>query len=132
EFSQATRNILDNAIHAIKNAIDGAADRKGTITVSTRRDGAWFELRISDTGTGIPPDIQPTVFAPFFTTKEVGTGMGLGLAIVHAIIVRKHGGTVTFESELGKGTTFIIRLPIDPEPAEEPATECHEEAHFIR
>jgi signal transduction histidine kinase len=58
--------------------------------------------------------VRPHIFEPFFTTKPVGKGTGQGLAIVYSSIVTKHGGTVAFESEPGKGTTFILRLPIAP------------------
>jgi signal transduction histidine kinase len=71
------------------------------------------ELRISDTGAGIPEAIRGRIFDPFFTTKKVGKGTGQGLAIVHDVITDKHQGTISFESEVGAGTTFIIRLPIN-------------------
>ena len=67
---------------------------------------------VSDTGGGIPEAIQRKVFDPFFTTKPVGKGTGQGLAIAHSVIVQKHGGGLTLESEPGRGTTFIIRLPL--------------------
>jgi signal transduction histidine kinase len=67
---------------------------------------------VSDTGSGIPENIQERVFDPFFTTKETGIGTGQGLAIAHAVIVDKHGGSIDFETEPGEGTTFVIRLPI--------------------
>jgi signal transduction histidine kinase len=104
-----------NAAHAIADVIGDGASEKGIITVGTRRDGDRVEIRISDTGTGISEDIRPRIFDPFFTTKEVGKGTGQGLAISHSVIVEKHCGTVSFESEIGKGTTFIIRLPITNE-----------------
>jgi PAS domain S-box-containing protein len=112
EFNQVILNILVNAAHAIHDAIPKGSLQKGTITVSTRRDGEWAEVRIRDTGTGIPEEARPRIFDPFFTTKEVGKGTGQGLAIAHNVIVGKHGGTLTFETEMGKGATFIIRLPI--------------------
>ena len=71
------------------------------------------EIAISDTGKGIPVEVRPRIFDPFFTTKEVGKGTGQGLAIARNVIVDKHGGTLHFETELGQGTTFYIRLPID-------------------
>ena len=71
-----------------------------------------MELQVRDTGCGIPESIRARVFDPFFTTKEVGKGTGQGLALVHTIIVQKHAGTIAFESEIGKGTTFIVRLPL--------------------
>ena len=73
----------------------------------------FAEVRISDTGKGIPEDIKSKIFDPFFTTKDVGKGTGQGLAIARSVIVDKHGGTIDIETELGKGTTFIIRLPIN-------------------
>ena len=82
------------------------------ITASTRRVGNWVEIRIRDTGNGIPEDIRTKIFDYFFTTKEVGKGTGQGLAISHNVIVGKHGGTLSFETERNNGTTFIIRLPI--------------------
>ncbi|MBW6519557.1 MAG: HAMP domain-containing histidine kinase [Desulfoarculaceae bacterium] len=72
-----------------------------------------MELRISDTGSGISEKIQQRIFDPFFTTKKVGKGTGQGLAIVHDVITSKHQGTISLESEVGVGTTFIIRLPRD-------------------
>jgi signal transduction histidine kinase len=86
---------------------------KGRITASTRQDGDWVEIRIADTGTGIPVTIRDKVFDPFFTTKEVGKGTGQGLAIAHDVVVRKHNGRITFETEEGRGTTLIIRLPLE-------------------
>jgi signal transduction histidine kinase len=70
------------------------------------------EIRITDTGTGIPDAIRSRVFEPFFTTKEVGKGTGQGLAIAYSVVVDKHRGSIHFESELGRGTSFIIRLPL--------------------
>jgi signal transduction histidine kinase len=72
---------------------------------------------VSDTGAGIPLDIQQRIFDPFFTTKEVGRGTGQGLAIARAIVVDRHGGSLSFDTVDGKGSTFVIRIPIDgPRP----------------
>jgi signal transduction histidine kinase len=116
-------NLMVNAAHAVADATHNGEDGKGTIRVSTRRLDPWVEIRVQDTGTGIPEEIRPRVFDLFFTTKEVGRGTGQGLAIVHSVVVEKHGGSIRFETEVGHGTTFIVRLPIDgkPHPAEEPA-----------
>ena len=84
----------------------------GKITVSSRQYDEHVEIRIADTGCGIPPEIQAKVFDPFFTTKDVGRGTGQGLTIAHDVITGKHNGTLVFESESGIGTTFIIRLPM--------------------
>lgn len=113
EINQALLNIIVNAAHAIGDVVAGGAEERGQITISTRQKDAWAEIRIADTGAGIPKDIRDRIFDPFFTTKEVGKGTGQGLAIAHNIIVNKHGGTLALESEVGTGTTFIIRLPIE-------------------
>ena len=111
EFNQVILNIVVNASHAIADVV-GSGGGKGTITVSTRQNGEWAEVRIADTGTGIPEHARQRVFDPFFTTKGVGKGTGQGLAIAHSVVVEKHGGTLHFETETGKGTTFVIRLPL--------------------
>jgi signal transduction histidine kinase len=77
------------------------------------QEGTNVRIDIADTGCGIPERIRQRVFEPFFTTKEVGRGSGQGLAIARSIIVDRHGGTLTFQSEVGKGTTFTILLPIE-------------------
>jgi two-component system, NtrC family, sensor kinase len=81
--------------------------------VRTRLDGDAVEISIGDTGTGIPQAARDKIFDPFFTTKEVGKGTGQGLAIARSVVVNKHGGTLRFETESGRGTTFFIRLPLD-------------------
>ena len=114
DFNQVVLNLIINASHAIADATRETGE-KGTITVSTRRDGDWVEIRIQDTGTGIPESARGRIFDPFFTTKEVGKGTGQGLSIAHSIIVEKHEGTIGFETEMGKGATFVIRLPLEAE-----------------
>lgn len=118
EFNQIVLNLVINAAHAIADVVKTQPGTKGTITIQTRRDGDEVEVRVRDTGTGIPEAIRPRIFEPFFTTKGVGKGTGQGLSIVYGSVVKKHGGTVRFESELGKGTTFIVRLPIKTQTAE--------------
>ena len=112
EFNQAILNIIVNAAHAIRD-MDREENEKGTITISTRKQADSVEIRISDTGPGIPLNIQGKIFDPFFTTKDVGKGTGQGLAITHNVIVEKHNGVITLDSGPGKGTTFIITLPLD-------------------
>ena len=112
EFNQVILNMIINSAHAIAEKVGQGSEQKGTIGLSTRRDGDFVEIRISDDGNGIREDIRSKVFDPFFTTKDVGKGTGQGLAISHSVIVKKHGGTIDFESKLGEGTTFIIKLPI--------------------
>lgn len=127
EFNQAFLNIIVNAAQAIRTSVEGTNDQ-GTITVSTASRGDMAEIRVTDTGTGIPKDVLPRIFDPFFTTKDVGEGTGQGLSITHSIVVDRHGGRLRCESEPGCGTTFIIELPFSPrasnsregtEPAEE-------------
>ena len=116
DFNQVILNLIVNASHAIAAVVGEGSQGKGTITVSTRHEGDWVEIRVRDTGTGIPEAIRSKIFDPFFTTKEVGKGTGQGLAIAHSVIVDKFGGTLTYETTVGKGTTFIIRLPLAPAP----------------
>jgi PAS domain S-box-containing protein len=112
ELNQVILNLIVNAAHAIGDRVGQQPGQKGTITVSTHRLESWAEIRIQDTGTGIPVHIQNRIFDPFFTTKEVGRGTGQGLSISRSVIVDKHCGTLAFETEPGVGTTFIIRLPL--------------------
>lgn len=117
ELNQVFLNLIVNASQAIAQVVGDGAERKGTITITTKRAGEWVEIRIADTGAGIPEEVQAKIFDPFFTTKGVGKGTGQGLTISHAA-VKRHGGTITFETKPGEGTTFIIRLPLDPAGAE--------------
>jgi PAS domain S-box-containing protein len=119
EFGQVILNLLVNATHAIADAIKENKGQKGIITVSTGSEGPWAEVRITDTGTGIPVESRNKIFDPFYTTKEVGLGTGQGLAIAHNVIVDKHGGSLTFDTTMGVGTTFLIRLPLHSTPAAE-------------
>ncbi len=111
DLNQVFLNLLVNAAHAIGDA-NKPAGSKGRIEVRTKQDGEFVEVAISDSGTGIPEEIREKIFDPFFTTKEVGKGTGQGLSIARSIVVKKHGGTLTFETELGRGTTFYVRLPV--------------------
>jgi PAS domain S-box-containing protein len=111
EFNQVILNLIVNAAHAIAESIDQGGPSRGKIRVQTRDLPEWAEIRIQDTGSGIPEKIRGRIFDPFFTTKEIGKGTGQGLSIARSVVVDKHGGTIHFESEQGMGTTFIIRLP---------------------
>ncbi|MFY9645761.1 MAG: ATP-binding protein [Terriglobales bacterium] len=111
EFNQVILNLLINAVHAITDVVGKGGSEKGTIKVQTRNHQDWVEIRVQDTGTGIPEAVQSRIFDPFFTTKEIGKGTGQGLAIARSVIVDKHNGKLSFETEQGKGTTFIVRLP---------------------
>lgn len=112
EINQVILNIVVNAAHAIGDVVKAAKDTKGAITIATRADGPDVVITIEDTGGGIPQTIRNKVFDPFFTTKEIGKGTGQGLAIAHRIIVEHHEGSIDFETDVGKGTKFTIRLPI--------------------
>jgi signal transduction histidine kinase len=90
----------------------GPPSTKGRLTISTRAIEGSVEVRIADTGTGIPESIRRRIYDPFFTTKGVGKGTGQGLAIARSIVVDRHGGTIDCETEVGKGTTFVVRLPL--------------------
>ncbi len=112
DLNQVILNVVVNAAQAIGDVVKEAGQPSGRITVRTRRDGDHVEISVQDTGAGIPEECQSKVFDPFFTTKEVGKGSGQGLSIAHSIVTDKHGGTITFETQPGRGTTFIIRLPL--------------------
>jgi PAS domain S-box-containing protein len=112
EFNQMILNLIVNAAQAIAEANKKSAREKGRITVRTLIYQGWAEIRIHDNGSGIPEKIQTRIFDPFFTTKEIGKGTGQGLAISRSVVVDKHGGTIHFETEEGKGTTFVVRLPL--------------------
>jgi two-component system NtrC family sensor kinase len=114
EFNQALLNLIVNATHAIADVVGNGDQSKGTITISIRTVGEWAEVRIRDTGTGIPESAQRRIFDPFFTTKPPGKGTGQGLGIVRSVIVDKHGGSLDFETAMGQGTVFIIRVPLHP------------------
>jgi two-component system, NtrC family, sensor kinase len=113
QLNQALLNIIINAAHAIRSVVGDTPKEKGLVTISTRQERKWVAIRISDTGTGIPEHLRNRIFDPFFTTKPVGQGTGQGLAVAHSVVVEKHGGSIDIESEEGKGTTFILRLPIE-------------------
>ena len=116
-------NLIVNAAHAIRDRNpDGG---KGHIVVGTKQYDDCVIISIQDDGGGIPQEVQERVFEPFFTTKEVGVGTGQGLAIAHNVVTKSHGGHLWFETELGKGTTFFIRLPL--QVAEEAGDEIVEE-----
>lgn len=110
EFNQVILNLITNAAHAIGDMLNGSGE-KGSIHIKTFQQDRWVGIRITDSGPGIPVEIQQKVFDPFFTTKEVGKGTGQGLTISRNVIVEKHGGQLTLASEQGMGTTFQILVP---------------------
>lgn len=110
DIKQVLLNIIINAVHAMTDAYH---QRKvlGTMTITSSHSDGMVVLSITDTGLGIPDEIANRIFDPFFTTKKVGYGTGQGLAISRDIIMNKHGGELSFISEVNVGTTFFIRLP---------------------
>ncbi len=113
---QVILNLIVNATHAIEEKSHGAQDPDNNcITVSTSATKKNVIIKVADSGCGVPKENMTKIFNPFFTTKEVGKGTGQGLSISYDIIVRKHGGTLSVESEVGKGTTFIIELSLEIE-----------------
>lgn len=107
QLNQVFMNLLVNAAHAIPE--------RGEITITTEATDSHIVIKISDTGVGIPSEDLSQIFDPFFTTKDASKGTGLGLPISQRII-KKHGGTIKVESQVGKGTTFTIRLPVEGLP----------------
>jgi PAS domain S-box-containing protein len=118
EFNQVVLNLIVNAAHAIEDV--AGQEGTGVITIQTRRLTDWVEVKISDTGGGIPENVRSRIFDPFFTTKTIGRGTGQGLAIARSVVVDKHQGTIEFETEVGHGTSFIIRLPCAGAPSRSP------------
>lgn len=112
DLQQVLLAIIVNAAEAIADtSSDIGLPRHGRITVTTRADRDAVVISIADTGCGIPAHIRPRIFEPFVTTKPVGKGVGQGLAVAHSLVVERYHGTLSFESELGHGTVFTIRLP---------------------
>lgn len=112
QLNQVFLNLLNNAVRAIKEM--------GVITLRTEFDGEWVTVSVSDTGVGIAPENIPKLFTPFFTTRPVGQGMGLGLSVAYGI-VKKHGGDIRVESKEGVGTCFSVRLPVIPSKVSAPS-----------
>lgn len=104
ELIQVWSNLISNSMHAM--------DYKGELTISVKNMGDNVQIRIKDTGVGIPEEIQHRIFEPFFTTKKAGEGTGIGLDLVKKII-DKHNAKIELESTVGEGTTFIITLPLN-------------------
>jgi PAS domain S-box-containing protein len=103
-MEQALTNLVLNAVEAMLTG--------GTLSLGLAASDRWLTITVSDTGPGIPPEIQRRVFEPFFTTKARGTGLGLAVA---RRVIEEHGGTITLVSETGKGATFTIKLPLPAE-----------------
>jgi signal transduction histidine kinase len=108
ELNQVWTNLIDNAIDAVNGS--------GKICIGTCQEDNQLVVEIVDNGSGIPPDTQAHMFEPFYTTKPVGSGTGLGLIISNRIVADRHGGEIEFESKPGE-TRFKVRLPVHPKPA---------------
>jgi C4-dicarboxylate-specific signal transduction histidine kinase len=114
QLEQVFINLLTNARDALIDA------KRKTIRIASSRDEERIRIAFSDTGPGIPAELQQRIFDPFFTTKEVGTGTGLGLSITYSIL-KEYGGDISVESRPGKGATFMVELPFaEEEPPAEP------------
>jgi len=103
KLNQVFMNLLSNAIQAI--------DQKGEIVIKTSLEGLNIHISISDSGKGMPEEVRKRIFEPFYTTKPMGSGSGLGLSICYTIIMQ-HNGKISVNSEPGKGTEFVITLPL--------------------
>jgi signal transduction histidine kinase len=117
EINQVLLNLIINAAQTIGDVVASGEKEKGTIMISSSQKNGAVVISIKDTGAGIPKNVRNRIFDPFFTTKEIGKGTGQGLAVAYNVVVKKHRGELTFESEEGKGTTFFIQLPETSETA---------------
>ncbi|MGD1902639.1 MAG: AAA family ATPase [Geitlerinemataceae cyanobacterium] len=113
QLNQVFLSLLSNAIDAVEEqSRQQGSQWQGTITLQTQLDRGQVSIRVSDNGSGMSPATQAKVFDPFFTTKDVGKGTGMGMAIAYQIVAERHSGTIACTSELGRGTTFLLRLPM--------------------
>ncbi|MEL6716072.1 MAG: ATP-binding protein, partial [Planctomycetota bacterium] len=109
EINQVLLNLVVNAAHAIEQTVSNG--EKGTIRITSSFDDETIEIRIKDSGPGIPFEHESRIFDPFFTTKEVGKGTGQGLSIAYGVVVNKHGGTIFFEPAVFDGAECVVRIP---------------------
>ncbi|MGL5511582.1 MAG: sensor histidine kinase, partial [Microcoleaceae cyanobacterium] len=115
QLNQVFMNIMTNAIDALEvnRNKEITVQREPAITIKSEvLDSKWVRISISDSGSGMEPDILAKIFDPFFSTKPIGSGTGLGLSISYSIVVEKHGGKINCISEVGKGTEFTIDVPV--------------------
>src|SRR5581483_6165324 len=110
QLEQVLLNLVLNAEHAAREIADGGPAARPRIRLALGRAGDAVRLTVSDNGPGIPPDVLPRIFEPFYTTKPVGQGTGLGLSICYSIVAAHHG-RIWAESEPGRGATFVVELP---------------------
>ncbi|MEM9246736.1 MAG: ATP-binding protein, partial [Cyanobacteria bacterium P01_F01_bin.153] len=126
QLNQVFMNIIGNAIDALRVTERNAAPRIEIRTQTISDD--WVGIEITDNAGGIPESVHTRLFDPFFTTKPVGKGTGLGLSISHKIINETHKGDLSFQSELGKGTTFRIKVPVEVSAWKETSTSSEQES----
>lgn len=113
DLSRAILNVMNNACYAVwRKAQSAPADYQPSITVSVAADADNLIITIADNGEGMDDEVKQKLYENFFTTKPIGHGTGLGMSIAREIIEAKHGGSMTFESQVGEGTTFILSIPI--------------------
>ena len=113
EFNQAILHLVVNSASAISRQSAGGGDAKGLIKLTSRQADRTVEVSINDTGAGIREEIRDGVFEPWFEVPSFGIPTAHGLSFVHRAIVGRHGGTINVQSQAGKGTTFLLRLPLD-------------------
>ncbi|MDH5673739.1 MAG: hybrid sensor histidine kinase/response regulator [Myxococcales bacterium] len=119
DLSQALLNILVNAAHAVADLVaQRPGGEKSNIQISTKRRGSSIEIRVSDDGPGMPEEVRRRILEPFFATREMGHGLGHGLAIARVTIEDRCGGAIEVESEEGVGTTIVVSLPLEPDAGE--------------
>jgi len=116
EMGRALLNVLVNAFEAMDEAAEARASYEPRITVTTERSDGHVEIRIADNGPGIPSEILDRVFEPFFSTKQMSAGTGLGLSVSHDIVTGGHEGSIRMDSIEGQGAAVTIRLPIRQAP----------------
>ena len=111
QISQVLLNLIVNATHAIQESQENQQNEKGSIKITSSSNHENLRIEVSDNGSGIPKNIRDKVFNPFFTTKEVGQGTGQGLSMAYNVVVENHNGNIYFDTEVDKGTTFVVELP---------------------
>ncbi|HUF09348.1 MAG TPA: HAMP domain-containing sensor histidine kinase, partial [Rhodothermales bacterium] len=115
EMGRVLVNLLNNAFYAVhEHRKSAGADYSPTVTVRTKRVDSRMEISVIDNGPGIPDGVKDKIFQPLFTTKPTGSGTGLGLSLAFDIVTQMHGGQLLVDTEVGRGTTFVARIPIDP------------------
>jgi signal transduction histidine kinase len=113
ELGRVILNLINNAFYAVnEKAKRGIPDYNPQVVVTTKQNGPFIEIRVSDNADGIPDEIVKKIFQPFFTTKPAGHGTGLGLSLSYDIVTKGHGGELNFETRKGEGSDFIIVLPV--------------------